>query len=138
MESKIKHQAGRRGRLVASVACLAIAASSALAADCWNARDFLCCKSMSMACEFKEGQQSVRWFCPQTSDRPAGFKIKVVSVAGKGVKGKKDIGSPSVVGECKITRTKCGQMPGECLVTAIETVVCTQVQPEGGSCVGGE
>lgn len=138
MRTSMMQRTGRRGRFITSAACVAIAASSALAADCWVAREYMCCRSLSVACEFKEGTQSMRWFCPQTSDRPAGFKVKVSTLALKGAKGKKDLGAPSVVGECKITRTKCGQMPGECLVTMIETVVCTQVQPEGASCVGGD
>ena len=119
-----------------AAAWIVVAASTAVAGDCWSTRENLCCKTMWIGCTYKQGEQTIRWYCPQQTDKPAGFKVKTVVPVAKGIKGKTEIADPAVVGECKRATSKCGALPGECIATGIEAVVCSSVNVQGDNCVG--
>ncbi|MCK6478168.1 MAG: hypothetical protein L6Q35_15210, partial [Phycisphaerales bacterium] len=81
------------------------------------------------------GEQTLKWWCPQLSDT-RGMTVKSVVPAAKGVKGRTNVDDPSIVGKCKRTRTKCGELPNECIVTSVDEVVCSSTGVKGDNCTG--
>lgn len=122
--------------LVTGGAWLVIAASTALGADCWSSRDTICCRTYSILCSQKQGTQNIIWACPQTSNKPGGFTATSIVPAGPKVNGKVGVSDPKLEGVCKVTTTKCGEFPNECIVTGLVDKQCWSIRPEGQTCTG--